>query len=260
MKTLTALLVATLAGLASAQTADDIMAKVEAQPSPKSQTSNMTMVLLDSRGNQRVRAMTSQFAEIEGVDQSLLFFLEPGDVRGTGFLMLDYPSADQEDDQWMFLPSLNKAKRIASGDKTGSFMGSDFSYADMSQRNLEEWDYQLLKTDEVNGQPVWIIEALPVNAEVTEKTGYTRSILYVRQDNYQITRGINYLQKKGEVKLMNVGAMEQIGDYWIATETQMVTQKQGKTVHRTLMKVSDIAVDVDVDASQFTLQRLEQGL
>ena len=249
-----------LIGPTLAMTADDIMTRVDQTETPTSQRADMTMILLDNRGNQRVRSIQSQRAEIDGVERSLMFFIEPADVRGTGFLMFDYEDADRDDDQWMLLPSLGKAKRIASSDKTGSFMGSDFSYADMSQRNLSEWTYTLLKEDSLNGVDVWVIESIPVSQDVIDKTGYVRSIIYVRQDTYQVTRGISYLEKSGEVKLMNVSEFTEIDGYSLATETQMVTQKNGKTVHRTLMKLDIQAVDFDFDPDNFTLNRLEQGL
>jgi hypothetical protein len=260
MKKIVLTLTALMAFPAFAMTAEDIMAQVDSQLEPETMKADMTMVLVDSKGKKRVRSMQSISTEIDGIDKSLMFFLEPNDVKGTGFLMFDYPEASKDDDQWMFLPSLKKAKRIASGDQTGSFMGSDFSFSDMSARNLEEWTYKILKEDNVNDADVWVVESLPINEEVTDKTGYVRSIAYVRKDNYRIVRAINYLEKKGEVKLMNIGSYVEIGDYWLGTDTQMITQKNGKTVHRTLMKIENIEVDFEVDASEFTLNRLEQGL
>ncbi len=259
-KILSTLLMSAVSLPALAMTADEIMRKVDAVKEPESMTANMTMILVDSKGKQRVRSMQSTSTTIDGIDKSLMFFLEPKDVKGTGFLMFDYEAAEQDDDQWMFLPSLNKAKRIASGDKTGSFMGSDFTYADMTKRNLEEWTYKILKEDEIKGVKVWVMESIPVNDEVIKKTGYIRSIAYIRKDNFHVTRGISYLQKKGAVKLMNVAKHTEINGYWLPTETQMISQKNGKTVHRTLMRMSDIKVDFDADADDFTLNRLEQGL
>ncbi|MDX1473407.1 MAG: outer membrane lipoprotein-sorting protein, partial [Reinekea sp.] len=190
MKKLFITLIAGLSVPTFAMTADEIMQQVDQIAEPQSMKSNMTMVLVDNKGKQRVRSMQSVSADIDGVDKSLMFFLEPNDVKGTGFLMFDYEAADADDDQWMLLPSLGKAKRIASGDKTGSFMGSDFTYADMSKRNLEEWTYELVKEDDINGVKVWVIESTPVSDAVIEKTGYTKSIAYVRQDNFHVTRGI----------------------------------------------------------------------
>ncbi len=260
MKQLFIAAIASLALPALAMTAEEIMQHVDQVPEPESVKSSMSMVLVDNKGKKRVRTMQSLRAEIDGTSKSLMFFLEPNDVKGTGFLMFDYETAEQDDDQWMFLPSLKKAKRIASGDKTGSFMGSDFSYADMSKRNLEEWTFKILKEGSVNGTDVWVIESVPANQDVIEKTGYVRSIAFVRKDNFHVVRGINYLKKKGEVKLMNIAKHTEIGGYWIGTETQMITQKYGKTVHRTLMKIDVQDVDFDADAAQFTLNRLEQGL
>jgi len=254
------LVAALISSPALALTANEIMVKVDAVAEPESMSSNMTMVLVDNKGKQRVRVMTSVSANIDGIDKSMMFLLKPTEVKGTGFLMFDYESAQQDDDQWMFLPNLNKAKRIASGDKTGSFMGSDFSYADMTKRNLEEWTYTILKEDDVKGVKVWIVESIPIDDSVIDKTGYVRSIAYVRQDNFQIIRGISYLKKKGEVKLMNVSKFIEVEGYWLAIETQMVSQKNGKTIHRTLMKTSDVKINFDFDESDFTLNRLEQGL
>lgn len=264
MKTLiqvvTSLSAIVLSSAALALTADEIMEKAEAFPEPESMKSTLTMVLIDNKGKQRVRSIETQRKAFGEDDKSLMFFLEPSDVKGTGFLMVDYDEATQDDDQWMLLPALKKAKRIASSDKTSSFMGSDFSYADMNSRNLEEWNYKILKEDEVNGQPVWIIESLPVSDEIVDKYGYTKTIIYVKQDNYQVIRGINYKKKKGEIKLLNIAKTEQIDGYWINLETQMITQKNGKTVHRTLMKVDGVEVNVELDDSEFTLNRLERGL
>ncbi|WP_411744309.1 outer membrane lipoprotein-sorting protein [Reinekea sp.] len=260
MKKLIATILAFSVMPAFAMTADEIMARVDANEAPTSLKSNMTMVLVDSKGKQRVRSMQSIKADLGDYDASLMFFLEPSDVKGTGFLMMDYDAASKDDDQWMFLPSLNKAKRIASSDKTGSFMGSDFSYADMSKRNLEEWTYTLIKEDEVNGIKVWIVESVPISNAVIEKSGYVRTIAYVRQDNFQPIRGINYLEKNGEIKLLNVAESKEFDGYWINTEVQMISQKNGTTTHRTLMKTSNIEVNVDVNQNDFTLNRLEQGL
>ena len=243
-----------------ALTADEIMHKVDALETPRAVKSKMTMVLIDSRNNQRLRSLQTVRIKQDETTKSLMFFTEPTDVRGTGFLMFDYELAEQDDDQWMFLPALGKAKRIANGDTTGSFMGSDFTYADMTKRNVEDWTFTLIKEDTVNNQAVWVIEALPRNDEVIERTGYVRSITYIRQDSFQVIRGINYLPKDGEVKLMDVSKSELIDGFWFGTEVQMISQKNKKIVHRTVMTTDDIDLDFDVDPNSFTLTGLEQGL
>jgi len=109
--------------------AREIMERVDARDDGDDQTSRLDMILIDKRENQRVRELLS-FAKDVGEDTyTMLFFLSPADVKDTGFLTYDYDDESRDDDQWLFLPALRKTKRIASGDKSGSFMGSDFTYA-----------------------------------------------------------------------------------------------------------------------------------
>lgn len=246
--------------LALAITADEIMQAVDAFEKPKTQESTLTMVLVDGKGKQRVRAMSSTSKQFGDDQKSLMFFLQPSDIKGTGFLMFDYDGADKNDDQWMLLPSLNKAKRIASSDQTSSFMGSDFTYADMNERNIEEWNYKIIKEDEVNGDAVWLVESTPINQAVVEKYGYTKSVMYIKKDNFQIVRAINYTRKKGEMKLFNVVKTEKVNGYWLNLESHMMTRENGKIVHRTVMKIDDIKIDQALNNDDFTLNRLERGL
>ena len=98
----------------------------------------------------------------------MIFFLSPADVKNTAFLSYDYDSADRDDDQWLYLPALKKHKRIAGGDKSGSFMGSDFSYSDISKPALDRYTYTRMGESEVDGVPVWQVEAIPNKKEKKE--------------------------------------------------------------------------------------------
>ena len=135
----------------------------------------------------------------------MMFFLSPADVKDTGFLTYDYDEADRDDDQWLYLPALKKTKRIASSDKSGSFMGSDFSYADMTERPLEKYEYQIVKEDaELDGHPVWIIQSTPVDDDEIDETGYTKSIQFVRKDNYVVVQAKIWVKKGKRNKYMKV--------------------------------------------------------
>ncbi len=88
--------------------------------------SKMTMKLINAKGQTRIRQMKSKSLELEGGDKSLMEFLSPADVKGTKFL--NYEHAKKDDDQWLYLPALKRVKRISSKNKSGAFMGSEFSY------------------------------------------------------------------------------------------------------------------------------------
>ena len=189
------LFAAVAANAADDPKAREIMTRVDEREDGDNQTSNMQMILIDKRGKQRVRDLRS-FAKDKGEDDySMMFFLSPADVEDTGFLTYDYDDADRDDDQWLYLPALKKTKRIASSDKSGSFMGSDFSYSDKTSRPLENYEYQLLKEGEVDGHPVWIIQSTPVDDEEIDATGYTKSIQFVRKDNDVVIQAKIWVKK-----------------------------------------------------------------
>ena len=148
------------------------------------------MILIDKNGNQRRRTLRVQRMDVGPDEHSLMFFLDPADVKDTGLLTYDYDDASRDDDQWLYLPALKKTKRIAAGDKSGSFMGSDFSYADMTERNLAHYDYRLLEEKVEDGVKVWQVEAIPNTPQEIDQTGYTKMIHVVRQDNDVMVRTV----------------------------------------------------------------------
>jgi hypothetical protein len=214
--------------------AREIMRKVQARDDGDNQTAEVHMVLIDSKNNRRVRELKS-FRKDKGEDTlSILFFVSPADVKGTGFLTYDYEESGKDDDQWLFLPALRKSKRIAASDKSGSFMGSDFNYSDMTDPDLEEYDYTLVKEEEVGGHPTWQIQALP--------------------------RAANWVYKSPRLKFMQVNKLEQIDGIWTATELQMVTREGNATVHATILQFNGVRFGQSLTEELFTVRQLEKGL
>ncbi len=247
-------------GNALALSADEIMQKVEARDDGDNSSSELEMILIDKNQQQRVRRIKSFGHDVGKDTQRIMFFLEPADVRNTGFLTYDYDDANKDDDQWLYLPALRKSKRIATGDRSGSFMGSDFSYADMTGRDLEDYHFTLMKEDVVNGDKVWLIESKPRTAEVIEETGYEKSVLFVRQDNFVVIRAVHWLNKGDKLKYLDVKKLEQIDGIWVPTEMSMTT-KQGKTfVHSTTLRQHNLRFNQKLDADMFSVRRLERGL
>jgi hypothetical protein len=244
----------------AAPTGREIMDRVDARDDGDNVKQDMQMILIDKRGNQRIREIRSMARDVGEDTQSILFFLSPADVRETGFLTYDYDGIDKDDDQWLFLPALKKTKRIASGDKSGSFMGSDFSYADMTDRELDLYDYKLLQEGEVDGHPVWIVEAIPNNEKEIEETGYTKSIFFVRKDNDVVIRAKSWVKKGQRNKYMDVKQLEQIEGIWTPTEIHMTTKKGNATLHKTILRSSNIHYNQEIPDDEFTVRRLEKGL
>jgi len=239
----------------------EIMEKVNARDTGDRSITEMEMILIDKKGNKRVRKLKT-FGLEKGKDSlSLMFFLSPADVRNTGFLTFDYDESGKDDDQWLFLPALRKTKRIAAGDKSGSFMGSDLNYSDMTSPDLNLYEYTLMKETEVNGQKVWQIKSVPKTKAEAEKSGYSKSVVFIRQDNYVMIRGVRWVHKKKRNKYLDVRKLEKIDGIWVSTELHVTTKSGKKTLHKTILKQKNVHFNQDeVNEDLFSIRRLEKGL
>ena len=239
----------------------EIMEKVNARDTGDHSITEMEMILIDKKGNKRVRKLKT-FGLEKGKDSlSLMFFLSPADVRNTGFLTFDYDESGKDDDQWLFLPALRKTKRIAAGDKSGSFMGSDLNYSDMTSPDLNLYEYTLMKETEVKGQKVWQIKAVPKTKAEAEKSGYSKSVVFIRQDNYVMIRGVRWVHKKKRNKYLDVRKLDKIDGIWVSTEMHVTTKSGKKILHKTIMKQKNIHFNQDeVNEDLFSIRRLEKGL
>lgn len=242
-----------------ALTADEIAMRVDQRDDGDRGTAKIEMVLIDSQGQKRIREMQKFEMDMGKDTHSAIFFTAPADVRDSAFLTYDYASSDKDDDQWLYLPELHKTKRIVSSDKSNAFMGSDFTYADMTKRVVADYRYRIVKESSVNDHPVWIMESIPKTAKTRDETGYAKSYMFVRQDNFVVIRAM-HMQTDGKIKYMDVRKLEQIDGIWVATEIGMTTKKNKATLHQTLMRFSDIHFNQNFDDNLFTVHRIERGL
>ena len=240
--------------------AREIMEKVDARDDGDNGLSDMEMVLIDKQGSTRTREIRSRMKDAGKDTHRIMFFIAPPDVKDTGFLTYDYDDSNRDDDQWLYLPALRKTKRIASSDKSGSFMGSDFNYSDMTSRNLTDYDFSLVKEDEVDGHKVWLIQAMPRSRKVIDETGYTKSVVFVRQDNFVVVRAVNWVSESDRLKYFDVKKLELIDNIWVATEVHMTTKQGKNSLHKTVLKYRNVRFNQKHDPDLFTVRRLEKGL
>lgn len=236
------------------------MQKVDERDTGDNMIGETEMILIDKKGNQRVRK-TTMFQKKHGDDTySIRFFLHPADVKGIGFLTYDYDDAEKDDDQWMFMPSLGKVKRLASSDLSGSFMGTDLNLSDLIADDVEDYEFKLLKEADIRGEKVWVIEAIPRNQDTIDETGYSKTVRFVRQDNYVAVRSVRWVEDSQKITYFDVTGLEQIDGIWVTTEMH-VTTKKGKSVeHKTILKRHSTRFNQDLDDSLFTVRQLEKGI
>ena len=244
--------------------AREVMQKVEHRDDGETSITDMAMILIDNKGNKRVRQLKT-FGKDYGEDsKSISFFQSPADVRNTAFLAYDWDDEKKEDDNWLFLPALRKVKRISSGNKKDAFMGSDFSYADMNGIELSEWNFKFLKENViVGGYDCWVIAAVPKKGKrnkVIKETGYVKSITWIRKDIFIPVKSKMYIKKGKKIKYFTASDIEKIQGIWTVKKSSMVTTRRKKKEHATVMIIKNIQYNDGVDDSMFTTQQMERGL
>lgn len=156
-------------------------------------SADMRMTLINSSGQKSERHMKMIVLEKEGGNKSLMEFISPADVKGTKFL--NYQHIHKDDDQWLYLPALKRVKRIASKNKSGAFMGSEFSYEDLSSFDADKYTYEAeAKEVMLNGKKMYIIQQVPVS----KNSGYTKELSWVDADTFLIQK-VEYYDRKNEL-------------------------------------------------------------
>jgi hypothetical protein len=130
----------------------------------------------------------------------------------------------------------------------------------MTRKNLDAYDFKMLKQDEVRGAAVWLIEALPRSREEIEETGYEKSILFVRQDNFVVVRAVHWVHEGNKLKYQDVSGLQKIDGVWTITEMSMTTKKGKTTLHKTELYFDNVKYNQDLSEQMFTVRRLEKGL
>ena len=207
----------------------------------------MEMVLVSKQGRRRVRELTMIRKNVgEDEQRYYMYFHRPSDVRGTAFMVWKYPERD--DDRWIYLPAINLVRRIAASDAHSSFVGSDFSYEDISGRDIGADEYQLLREDTVNTHAVFVVESRP-----TRPAGYTRKVAWIDQVTYLPLREEYYDVQGTLSRVFTSNEIRDItaGEATIPTVVRR-TMENVKTGHRTEVTMSDIAYDQGVPDDLFT--------
>jgi len=188
-------------------------------------TSDVKMVLKNKHGQESTREIRSRTLEVDGDgDKSMTIFDKPRDVKGTA--LLSFTHKEGPDDQWLYLPALKRVKRIASDNKSGPFMGSEFAYEDISSQEVEKYTYKFLRDDTFNGMDVFVFERYPVD----KKSGYTRQIVWMDKEHYKERKIEFYDRKNAPLKtLLFTDYNQYLDQYWRAHDMYMENHQTGKS-------------------------------
>lgn len=249
---------------AAAITGREVMERVEDRETGDTHHALMGMDLIDKDGEVSPRTLEVWEVKYGDPDQDLskivMEFREPSSVKDTRFLQVENDGED--DDQWIYLPDLDRVRRISASQGGDSFMGSDFTYDDMQSRELDDYNYELLKEETLDKYDCYVVEAIPKDPDDSE---YERTISWVSKKHdipvkvEMFEKGTDELEKVMTVK-QNI---EKIDGYWTVFST---TMDNVQTDHSTelYIKQSDggryyVEYDKKISEQRFTQRFLKTG-
>lgn len=181
----------------SYKTGADIMSEVKAKQAAETELELIKMTVVDENGNTDVREMLSVIKpDDEGNLRYMIRLLSPQTVQGVTLLTIE--KADGEDEQWFYLPALGTPRKITGSQKSGYFLGSDFTFEDLRKEDPEEHEYYRLMDDEVEGREVYTIMSAPAGMDVKTASGYANRILYIDKETLDIAKMEFYDEGKTE--------------------------------------------------------------
>jgi outer membrane lipoprotein-sorting protein len=250
--TVALLLTLVVSFIGASESANEIMQKVMDVQESNSAAMDIRFTLIDSKGEGRERRIQTLALTEDGLTSTITVFLSPASVRNTRFLTRQ--RKDGTDDQWIFLPALNRVKRIASTEGSGSFMGSDFTYNDMASTTYDttEANHTLLGEESIDGRAAYKIKSVPY-----KPTGYVQTVIWVDKEHYLPLRVEFY--EKDPNKVTKVLATEQLVKMegkWI---TNVVTMTTLATNHSTKVEILQAKYDIPINSGYFTTNFLETG-
>jgi hypothetical protein len=195
------------------------------------------MVLVDPGHAPRIRQMyVYRRDQGGGENASLIRFVAPPDISGTGMLTVDH--AGDSTDQWIYLPALDRTRRISSSRKGGRFVGSDLFYEDLRDREVSMDHHRLLGKEEFQGTACDVLESIPSDPD---NSVYSKRISWIHPSTLVPLRVDFYERgKTGPVKRSIVSRIEKIQGYWTVMDSTMTDLTTG---HQTRLEVQDIVYD-----------------
>jgi outer membrane lipoprotein-sorting protein len=219
----------------------------------KDSTAELQMILRNAHGQTSTRALRIKTLEVpeenEG-DKSFTIFETPRDVRGTA--LLSYAHILTPDDQWLYLPALKRVKRIASANKSGPFMGSEFAYEDFTSQEVAKYKYKYLRNEPCGDLECFVVERFPLY----EHSGYTRQVSWVDTQEYRLQKIEFYDRKEALLKTLTLKDYRKYLDkFWRALDLYMENHQTKKS---TRLKYDKYQFQTGLTDKDFTRDKLKQ--
>ena len=248
----------------------DVMKKADSRYTGDDGVSRIAMSIVNSRKQERNREIVlwrKKVDKVNDISHTFILFLTPADVKDTTFLVLEKGN-EADDDQWIYLPAMRKVRKISSSEKDKSFMGTDFSYDDMSNRDVDSYEWTLVKREEWKGEMCYVVKGVRKDKD---KAVYDHSLFWVREKDWIPVKALMFDKKQPErvSKVMLVNELKEIQGIMTPLETVMYTvkpiYKEGRDLDKsfqskTVLRVKEVRYNVGLDSSIFSQRNMERPM
>lgn len=238
------------AGAALAEDARQIVSEAQNRSRSKSQRYEGTLEVIGSSNKVSVKRWTYDRIGSFGSSKAILRFTAPPEVKGVALLIVNHP--DRASDQWMWTPAIERDRRIALQDRSTRFFGTDFSFEDLEERDVDQFDYKLAGEQTIDGATCWKIESKPKESKSSQ---YTSSVILIRKDNY-ITAQIENYSKNKLVRRIHYSDIEKVDNIWTARTVEVFDAGRNS---RTVLKLEKLQYNLPLKDEDFTLEALRRG-
>lgn len=235
---------------AAAQDARQIVSEAHKRATAESQRYEGLLQVIDASGRTSEKRWTYDRLGSHGRSRTIIRFTGPPDVKGVALLIVNHP--DRPSDQWMWTPAINRDRRIAVQDRRTRFFGTDFSFEDLEERDVEHYDYSMDGEETIDGDACWRIASTP---RAGRRSQYTRSTLWIRKRNHTYARIDNH-SATALIRRIHYRDVQNVQGIWTARtiEIQDFTRSS-----RTVLKLESLDYNVPLREDQFTLEALRRG-
>jgi len=232
-----------------AQDARQIVQESQNRNQSKSQRYEGTLEVVNAKSHIATKQWEYMRLGSYGNSKAMLRFTEPPEVKGVALLIHNHP--DRSSDQWMWRPQIGRDQRVALQDRSARFFGTDFSFEDLEERDVDQFDYKLLGDDSIEGAACWKIDSRPKQSKTSQ---YVNLLLWVRKDNHLVAQVEGY-NKTGLARRINYRDIQNVQGHWTARRLEVLDTK---TNSRTILKLEKLEYDVKMSENDFTLQALRR--
>ena len=228
-----------------------IVEEAQRRTESKSQRYEGLLQVLDNKGKVADKRWLFMRLGSHGRSKAVLRFVTPAEVKGVALLIVNHP--DRASDQWMWTPALQRERRIALQDRSTRFFGTDFSFEDLEERDVNQYTYRLLGDENIDGAACWRVESTPSQKKISQ---YTKSEVWIRKDNYAFAQVESYI-KTDVVRRLKYSNFVQLQGIWAARRLEMNDLRRKS---RTILTLDKLEYNIPLKDEDFTLQALRNPL